>query len=64
MDSVIPTIARLGLGFGIICHFPIAYFAVRRNLHQLLDVYKRQGEHTRATIVGSMDVRKSDKNDN
>ena len=35
MDSVIPTIARLGLGFGIICHFPIAYFAVRTNLHQL-----------------------------
>ena len=34
-DSVFPTVARLGLGFGIICHFPIAYFAVRTNLHSL-----------------------------
>ena len=34
-DSIAPTIARIGLGLGIVCHFPIAYFAVRTNLHQL-----------------------------
>ena len=34
-DSSPPTIARIGLGVGIICHFPIAYFAVRTNLHSL-----------------------------
>ena len=35
-DSIPPTIARIGLGVGIICHFPIAYFAVRTNLHSLI----------------------------
>lgn len=34
-DSTLPTIARVGLGLGIVCHFPIAYFAVRTNLHSL-----------------------------
>lgn len=34
-DSIPPTVARIGLGIGIICHFPIAYFAVRTNLHSL-----------------------------
>lgn len=34
-DSVLPTIARIGLGIGIVCHFPIAYFAVRTNIHSL-----------------------------
>ena len=34
-DSIPPTIARIGLGVGIVCHFPIAYFAVRTNLHSL-----------------------------
>ena len=34
-DALLPTVARVGLGLGIICHFPIAYFAVRTNLHSL-----------------------------
>lgn len=34
-DSISPTVARIGLGFGIICHFPITYFAVRTNLHSI-----------------------------
>lgn len=34
-DSISPTVARVGLGFGIICHFPITYFAVRTNLHSI-----------------------------
>ena len=34
-DSIPPTVARIGLGLGIICHFPITYFAVRTNLHSI-----------------------------
>ncbi|KAK8798052.1 hypothetical protein WA171_005579 [Blastocystis sp. BT1] len=34
-ESLLPILSRCGLGFGLICHFPIVYFAIRENLHQL-----------------------------
>lgn len=55
-DAFLPTISRFGLGCGLVFHFPIVYFAIRTNLHQLFCLSKEfHNPFLRAmTLVGML----------